>query len=97
MNTENQAYVPRPLYIAGLILALILIYPATRRYVSDLGERWLYIAALSFALSFCLTPVCRFLALRWDILHRTDASNIPQDTTPLLGGVAVFLAYLHSF
>lgn len=96
MNTENQAYVPRPLYIAGLILALILIYPATRRYVSDLGERWLYIAALSFALSFCLTPVCRFLALRWDILHRTDASNIPQDTTPLLGGVAVFLAFLIS-
>ncbi|NQU13175.1 MAG: hypothetical protein HQ561_03460, partial [Desulfobacteraceae bacterium] len=91
MNTENRAYVPRSLYVAGLILALILIYPSTRRYASDLGERWLHIGALSFALSFCLTPVCRFLAVRWDILRRTDSTTIPSDATPLLGGVALYL------
>lgn len=96
MNTEKQASVPRPLYIAGLILALVLIYPATRRYAADLGERWLHIATLSFTLSFCLTPVCRFFAVKWDILHRTDTAGISQDFTPALGGVALFLAFLIS-
>ena len=96
MNTENRAYVPRSLYVAGLILALILIYPSTRRYTSDLGERWLHIGALSFALSFCLTPVCRFFAVRWDILRRSDTTTISPDATPLLGGVALYLAFLVS-
>jgi len=96
MNTENRAYVPRSLYVAGLILALILIYPSTRRYASDLGERWLHIGALSFALSFCLTPVCRFFAVRWDILRRSDTTTISPDATPLLGGVALYLAFLVS-
>jgi len=96
MKTENRAYVPRSFYVAGLILVLILIYPATRRYASNLGERWIYIGALSFALSFCLTPVCRFFAVRWDVLRRTDTTTISPDATPLLGGVALYLAFLVS-
>ncbi len=96
MATKDYAYMPRPLYIAGLILAMILICPATMRYFSNLGERWLYIATLSFALSFGLTPLCRFLAVRWDVRHRPETAPISGDSTPLMGGVALFLAFLAS-
>ncbi|MFH1242286.1 MAG: MraY family glycosyltransferase [Pseudomonadota bacterium] len=96
MKNKNRDYVPRPFYIAGLVLSLILICPATQRYFSNLGERWLYVAGLSFALSFCLTPVCKSLAIRRNIMLRTDTTGIPQNPTPVLGGVAVFLAFLIS-
>ncbi len=96
MKNKGHDYVPRPSYIVGLVLSLIFICPAARGYFSNLGERWLYVAGLSFALSFCLTPVCRSLAVRLNIMLRTHTSGITENRTPELGGLAVFLAFLIS-
>ena len=59
-----------------------------------MGWRWAYVFSLSFALSFCLTPLFRWLSHRLGILDRPDARKIHQEETPLLGGAAVFSAFL---
>jgi UDP-GlcNAc:undecaprenyl-phosphate GlcNAc-1-phosphate transferase len=48
---------------------------------------------LSFAISFCLTPVSGWLAKRLDIIDRPAERKPHHSTTPLLGGVAVFIAF----
>ena len=74
-------------------MTLVLLCPLTKRFFSELGERWLYITALSFALSFCLTPFFRFLALRWNVLDEPGPRKVHEKATPLLGGAAVFVAF----
>ena len=74
-------------------MALILLFPPTKRFFSSIGQRWSYIAALSFTVAFCLTPVFRYLAVRWGILDDPDARKIHKRATPLLGGAAVFIAF----
>lgn len=81
-------------YIPVLILNAVLLIPQTRRAFIDMGWRWAYVLSLSFALSFCLTPIAIWLSHRLGILDRPDARKIHQEETPLLGGAAVFSAFL---
>lgn len=94
MKTKLNGQVVRHIYLFILLAALVLVYPPTRRFFSTIGERWLYIMSLSFALSFCLTPLFRFTALRWNVVDRPDARKVHQQATPLLGGAAVFISFL---
>ncbi|UCH19960.1 MAG: undecaprenyl/decaprenyl-phosphate alpha-N-acetylglucosaminyl 1-phosphate transferase [Deltaproteobacteria bacterium] len=50
--------------------------------------------SLSFAISFCLTPVFGWLATQLNILDRPGLRKIHSSATPLLGGAAVFIAFL---
>lgn len=72
--------------------ALILL-PGIRRYFSNEGLRWLHMMAVSFCLSFCLTPVFRNIAWKFNVLDMPDARKNHQTATPLLGGGAVFFAF----
>ncbi len=81
-------------YAGVLIVSAILFLPWTRDFFLMTGWRWLYILLISFVLSFCLTPVCGWIAVRNNILDRPNARKLHQDATPLLGGVAVFSAFL---
>jgi len=47
----------------------------------------------SFLAASFLTPLCRALALKFSILDRPDWRKIHDQPTPLLGGVAVFVAF----
>jgi UDP-GlcNAc:undecaprenyl-phosphate GlcNAc-1-phosphate transferase len=49
---------------------------------------------LSFGISFCLTPVCGWLARRTGVLDNPGARKVHLEATPLLGGAAVFLGFL---
>jgi len=49
---------------------------------------------LSFGVSFCLTPVCGWVARRMGILDTPNARKVHLASTPLLGGAAVFLGFL---
>ena len=82
------------IYPPVLISCGILVIPLVRRYFLDLGYRWLYILLLSFVLSFCLTPLCGWLAGRFHILDQPGSRKIHAAATPLLGGAAVFAALL---
>lgn len=55
----------------------------------------LFAFILSFALGFVLTPVARFFAIKYNVLDiPRDLRRVHSDPTPLLGGVAVYIAVL---
>ena len=55
--------------------------------------RWHYILLISCFGACFLTPLCRALALKLTVLDRPDWRKIHDQPTPLLGGVAVFVAF----
>ena len=81
-------------YIPILILNAVLLIPQSRKAFIYMGWRWVYVLSLSFALSFCLTPLAIWLSHRLGILDRPEARKNHQEATPLLGGAAVFSAFL---
>ena len=78
------------------ILLFILVLPAMRSYFFDAGLRWEYILVFSFLSAFFITPFCRLVALRLDILDKPDWRKIHDQATPLLGGFGVYLAFTAS-
>jgi UDP-GlcNAc:undecaprenyl-phosphate/decaprenyl-phosphate GlcNAc-1-phosphate transferase len=77
-----------------LALSLVsLLLPPVRGFFFYLGLRWQYILLFSFLAALFLTPLCRFLALKLRVLDRPDWRKIHDQPTPLLGGVAVFIAF----
>jgi UDP-GlcNAc:undecaprenyl-phosphate GlcNAc-1-phosphate transferase len=73
--------------IAGLIL------PATRSLFFNAGLRWQYILLFSGLAACFLTPLCRAVALKFKVLDRPNWRKIHDQPTPLLGGMAVFIAF----
>ena len=77
-----------------LVLSLAaLILPSVRSFFFNLGLRWQHIFLFSFLAACFLTPLCRALALKLKILDRPDWRKIHDQPTPLLGGVAVYVAF----
>jgi UDP-GlcNAc:undecaprenyl-phosphate GlcNAc-1-phosphate transferase len=70
-----------------------LVLPSTRALFFNAGLRWQYIFLFSFLAACFLTPLCRALALRLKVLDQPDWRKIHDQPTPLLGGVAVFVAF----
>jgi UDP-GlcNAc:undecaprenyl-phosphate GlcNAc-1-phosphate transferase len=48
---------------------------------------------VALVFSLALTPACRFLASRWGVLDLPAPRKVHASPTPLLGGVAVYLAF----
>jgi UDP-N-acetylmuramyl pentapeptide phosphotransferase/UDP-N-acetylglucosamine-1-phosphate transferase len=78
--------------LLALSLAILLL-PATRSLFFNSGLRWHFILLFSVLAACFLTPLCRVLALKLKILDRPDWRKIHDQPTPLLGGVAVFIAF----
>ena len=78
--------------IVGISL-LFLSTPRLKFFYFDSGLRWQYILVFSFLASFFMTPICRWIALRFHVLDTPDWRKIHHRTTPLLGGVAVYVAF----
>lgn len=72
----------------------VLLAPFSRDYFNEQGVRWLYIVFLSFSLSFCLTPIARWTAYRLFALDIPDRRKNHAEATPLLGGAAIFTAFI---
>lgn len=75
---------------------VFFIHPAVKEYYFGLGLRWQYIFVFSFIACFFLTPLCRALALRLNILDHPDERKNHELPTPLLGGLGVYLAFAGS-
>jgi len=81
-------------YTPMALLTAFVLLPWTKNFFSEKGWRWLYIFFLSYGLSFCLTPIFRWLAYRFAVLDMPEARKLHSRATPLLGGAAVYLAFL---
>ena len=55
--------------------------------------RFLLILIISFSVSYAITPLMRFLSVKFKILDYPDKRKIHKNPTPLLGGIAVYIAY----
>jgi UDP-GlcNAc:undecaprenyl-phosphate GlcNAc-1-phosphate transferase len=93
-DTENALMsVRRMIWYSALVLFLGLNIPAVRSSFADIGIRWLYVFLFSFSLAATMTPVVRMIALRFDILDVPGGRKIHEKSTPLLGGVAIIMAF----
>ena len=54
---------------------------------------YLYIFLASLSLSYLLVPIIRKLALRFDIIDHPGERKVHQKVKPLLGGLAIYLAF----
>ena len=81
-------------FIPMLMMTCLLVIPSVRQAFSFSGLRSVYMLALSFSFSFCLTPIFRWLAPTLGAMDMPDARKDHGEATPLLGGGAVFLAFL---
>ncbi|MBW2651237.1 MAG: hypothetical protein JRC66_09630, partial [Deltaproteobacteria bacterium] len=77
----------------SLVIFAALLLPWFRSHFTDLGLRWLYIFLFSFSLSVILTPVMRLVALKLKIVDIPGGRKIHEKVTPLLGGVAIVVAF----
>ncbi len=84
----------RHLFFPMLMVIGALMVTQTRKYFFSSGWRWAYVLFLSTSISFCLTPLCSRIAKNFDLIDRPDSRKIHIEATPLLGGVAVFIAFL---
>lgn len=78
----------------SLILSLFLIFPPIRTWCFASGNRWLYILLFSFLLCYGFTHVVRMAALKKGVLDYPNHRKVHQTPTPLLGGIAIYLAFL---
>ena len=79
-----------------ILLFLSLLFPALRFWFYETGGRWAYILLFSLSLSYSLIPPIKFIALRKNILDIPDYRKIHKTPIPLLGGLAIFIAFLTS-
>jgi len=86
--------ITRYFHIPVTVLYAILLLPQVRNFFIDTGLRWAYIFSTSFTLSFALTPLCIRMARKWNIVDRPNDRKVHFTDTPLLGGVAIFVAFL---
>lgn len=92
--------VPTPqgrfLYSLAFLTVLLLFLFPVKSWLTSEGLRWLYIALFSFLISFLLVRPTRAVARRTGILDVPDWRKLHGEPTPLLGGVAVYLAFVAS-
>jgi UDP-GlcNAc:undecaprenyl-phosphate GlcNAc-1-phosphate transferase len=81
------------LYMAISIGTFLLFLPATRAWFIGQGMRWFFLFLLSFFLSLLLTPAVRRLARRLDVLDAPSSRKAHERSSPLLGGMAIFLSF----
>ncbi|MEJ2725220.1 MAG: MraY family glycosyltransferase [Deltaproteobacteria bacterium] len=75
------------------ILLLFLMFPWVKSIYFNAGLRWQYILVFSFVAAYFATPFCRALAVKAQIVDKPDWRKIHYHPTPLLGGVAVYVAF----
>ena len=73
--------------------AFLLLPPVQTRFYT-VGFRWLYLLLVSYLVATTMTPLIRRLAVRVGAVDHPSSRKIHESTTPLLGGVAVYLAFL---
>jgi len=59
------------------------------------AREW-WILLISTLLSLALTPLAAMLAVRFEMLDRPDPRKLHSNPTPLLGGLAIYVAFLLS-
>ena len=84
----------RVLWGIALVLFITLLMPPVRRIFFEALGRWLYIFLISSSIATLLTPLMIWIANRTGIVDNPGGRKIHSRATPLLGGVAVAVAFI---
>lgn len=91
---NSKFYHLKYLWYFSIVLLLSLLLPFTRQlFFASIG-RWAYIFLFSFSISTILTPVVRVIALKLNIMDAPGGRKIHENSTPLLGGAAIIIAFV---
>ena len=85
--------------IRQIVIGIVLVFltlPIIKRYYFNLGLRWQYIFLFSLISAYFITPFCRMVALKLNIMDTPDWRKIHKQSTPLMGGLAIYLAFTAS-
>jgi UDP-GlcNAc:undecaprenyl-phosphate GlcNAc-1-phosphate transferase len=89
------------IFLSRTAILIVLLLPPVRRWFFSAGLGWAYLVSFAFSVSFLVAPLVRAFALWRGILDLPAVRKIHLAPTPLLGGVAVYLAFalavLHNF
>jgi UDP-GlcNAc:undecaprenyl-phosphate GlcNAc-1-phosphate transferase len=81
-------------YVPSLVMTCVLLLPHFREYFLSAGWRWAHILLLSFGVSFSLNPIFSTVAFKLNMLDHPNQRKLHHQSTPLLGGAAVFSGFL---
>ena len=84
----------RVLWGTALVLFIALLTSPVRRIFFEAFGRWLYIFLISSSIATLLTPLMIWIANRTGIVDNPGGRKIHARATPLLGGVAVAVAFI---
>jgi UDP-GlcNAc:undecaprenyl-phosphate GlcNAc-1-phosphate transferase len=90
----SRSKVGRRVSVLAGLCAGVLLLPPVHAWFYTAGMRWLYVLLVSYLVAVGLTPLIRELAVRIGAVDQPSPRKIHQTATPLLGGVAVYLAFL---
>jgi len=90
---EGMGSIPWWLSLLVLGTAAVLLVTPLRGIWLSYGGRWAYILLVSALTSFGSTPLVIRLAFRFRVLDYPDGRKIHGAPTPLLGGLAIYLAF----
>jgi len=80
--------------LLSLIIFTLLAFPTIKALFQQLGVRWLYIFLFSFFLSYFLTPIARYIAIKKGVMDHPDYRKIHAHSTPFLGGISIYIAFI---
>lgn len=101
-NLESLSFSTNPkyhrifIYCLICIFHLILWYPRVTRFFRQAGLRWLLILLFAITLSYIIAPVIRIIAERIGALDYPTKRKMHRKPTPILGGVAIYIAFMGS-
>lgn len=55
---------------------------------------YLFIIIFAFLLSFLLVPICRILAIKFQILDQPNSRKLHREPVPYLGGLAIYFGFV---
>lgn len=84
----------RIFWATALNVFLMLLIPPVRHFFFDKIGRWLYILLFSFSAAALLTPIMMAIATKTGIVDIPGGRKIHSKVTPLLGGVAIIIAFV---
>lgn len=82
------------LFVPQLAMTCVLLIPQIREYFLSAGWRWVHLMLLSFGISFSLNPIFSKVAFKLNMLDHPNQRKLHHESTPLLGGGAVFSGFL---
>ena len=93
-NFRIRDYIPRKHNIVIFFIFIFIICSTIKHWFSQHNLEWLYVLLFSSIVSYLCVPVVKIIAQRRNIVDTPDNRKIHKTPTALLGGVAVYIAFV---